>query len=142
MSLMEKIRAVNFAVLIRFGLSSLGTLVVKVLITGLFSHGINEYLSYFLTHCIILFWSYNSHLRFTFKAAHSMSRFWAYTRAVFFIKVLDFILFGLFFTVSTDQLTLSVLLASGIVSVIRFFSVRKALTDIATEPDSNSVSSS
>ena len=71
-----------------------------------------------------------------------MSRFWAYTRAVFFIKVLDFLLFGLFFTVSTDQLTISVLLASGIVSVIRFFSVRKALTDEVVEPESTPVSRS
>lgn len=142
MSLLEKIRAVDFSVLMRFGLSSVGTLLVKVLITWLFSHGINEYLSYFLTHCIILFWSYNSHLRFTFKTTHTMSRFWAYTRAVFFIKVLDFLLFGLFFTVSTDQLTISVLLASGIVSVIRFFSVRKALTDEVVEPESTPVSRS
>ncbi len=129
MNLLDRLRKFDFLVLARFGLSSVGTLVIKVIITWLLSQGANEYLSYFLTHCIILFWSYNSHLRFTFKTTHSVRRFWAYTRAVLVIKVLDFCLFGLFFTMSSDQLTLSVLSASVAVSLIRFFSVRKALTE-------------
>lgn len=136
MGVIEKIREKDLAVLVRFGLSSLVTIAIKIAITWFFSYGLNEYLSYFLTHFIILFWSYYSHLRFTFRSTHSTDRFWAYCKAVIFIKLLDFALFGLFFSFSSEQLSVSVLLASVIVSLVRFLTIRKAL-DIDPEPKSN-----
>lgn len=127
MGVMQKVRETDIRILFRFALSSLGTIVVKITITWLFAHGINEYLSYFMTHCIILFWSYFSHLRFTFRAKHSSGRFWSYCKAVFLIKLLDFVLFGLFFKLSSEELSVSVLLASIVVSMVRFLSIRKAM---------------
>ena len=115
--------------LFRFGLASLASIGVKVGITWFLSHGLNEFVSYFLTHCVLLFWSYFTHLHFTFRSKHSLVRFWSYCKAVFLIKALDFVLFSIFFSVLEDQLSLSVIGASIAVSLIRFLSVRNALSN-------------
>ena len=122
----EKIKK-EVGVLFRFGLASFASIGVKVGITWVLSHGLNEFVSYFLTHCVLLFWSYFTHLHFTFRSKHSLERFWSYCKAVFLIKGLDIVLFSILFSVMADQLSLSVIGASIAVSLIRFFSVRNAL---------------
>jgi len=138
MSILAKVRRRNWAVLFRFALSSLGTMAIKVGLTWLLARGVDEYLSYALTHTAIFFWSYYSHLRFTFNETHTRTRLGAYFRAVVLIKVLDFLLFSVFLKLSSNQLSLSVLIASALVTFARFFSIRQALTKgrrDATDPD-------
>lgn len=122
--------------LLRFGLSSLGTIAVKIGLTWLFARGLNEYASYFITHVVILFWSYFSHLKFTFNERHSVARFWAYTKAVFLIKCADFLIFSALLQVARDQLSLSILVASLTMNIVRFCTIRKAIgASVQPSPD-------
>jgi len=120
-------RRKSLGVLLRFGLSSAGTMAVKVALTWLFAHRLEEHLSYFLTHVLIFFWSYYSHLRFTFDEPHSGRRMWDYFKAVLLLKIADFVLFSLILKVSENELSLSVLIASLVMTSGRFVTVRRAL---------------
>jgi putative flippase GtrA len=126
-------------VLFRFGLSSVGTMAVKVALTWLFAHRLEEHVAYFVTHVLIFFWSYYSHLRFTFNEPHTGRRMWEYFKAVLLLKIADFVLFSLILKVSENELSLSVLIASLVMTSGRFVTVKRALVRrdtavAATEP--------
>lgn len=112
---------------IRFGMSSAVTVCVKIGLTWALAQVMNDYLSYFITHIVILFWSYFSHLKFSFNEEHTWHRFGEYAKAVFLIKLSDYLLFTVVLNVTDGSLTLSVLLASLIMAIIRFVAVRRAM---------------
>jgi hypothetical protein len=112
----------------RFGLSSLLILGIKIGLTWIMATRVNAYVAYAITHVVIFFGSYLAHLKFTFRAVHSGQRMRDFFKSVLFIKLLDYVLFGVIFKASGDELSLSVLLASIAVTFVRFTQMKKALT--------------
>jgi putative flippase GtrA len=114
--------------ILRFGVSSLMMLGIKVALTWIMATGVNAYASYAITHVLLFFFSYVAHLKFTFRVTHSGQRMWDFLKSVILIKILDYALFGVLFKATGDELSLSVLLASVAVTFVRFSQMKKALT--------------
>ncbi len=125
--LIHQMRKIPYRQLFRFGMSSALMLGCKIGLTKLFTSRVDPYVAYSLTHVVVFIGSYYSHLWFTFKSTHSRKRFWQFFKAVLILKVIDFVLFGIFFESSGKELSLSVLLASLAVAFLRFSRMRQAL---------------
>lgn len=121
------------AQLFRFGAASACVLAVKVVLTWIFARLVPSYASYLLTHLVVFFWSYYTQARFTFRVTHSQRRMVEYLKAVLLIKILDYTLFNVIFVVAGDKLTLSVVIASLAISLLRFTQVRRALRAGSTQ---------
>jgi uncharacterized membrane protein YjgN (DUF898 family) len=115
------------AQLIRFVAASACALAVKVVLTLAFARFLPDHASYLLTHVVVFFWSYYTQARFTFRVSHSPKRMVGYLKAVLLIKLLDYGLFTVVLAVARERLTLSIVIASLAISLLRFTQVRRAL---------------
>jgi hypothetical protein len=84
-------------------------------------------IAYAVVHVLMTFVSYGLHARLSFASERSWRGFFRFLRAVIGIKLLDYLTFNIMFAYLEVKALLSVVLATAVIFVARFFVIRKAL---------------
>ncbi len=113
--------------LARYGVNCCVVLAVKLILIVLLTPWLVPAVAYLIVHIVTFFLSYAIHVRQTFRTRHSRSTLLGYLGAVSGFKVLDYLLFTLLVSWNLAA-PLSVLVASSLEAVVKFFVVRRVLT--------------
>lgn len=127
MSLDKLINKDKFTTLLKYGLSCSFVLISKIALTACFMTFLTGSFAYLLTHVLTFFISYETHTRFSFTVEKSELSLLKYFRTVIFFKVLDFLTFSVVFEHLKINAPISIIIASGLIFIIRFVFVKKAL---------------
>lgn len=86
--------------------------------------GFDALVAYSLVHIAVFFLSYFLHVGFTFKQKHSWHSLKVYFKTVLGFKVLDYFVFAVVFTSFEVSSKLAIVLATGILFLLRFSVLR------------------
>jgi len=98
---------------------------VKVLLSHLFFLFMSEQIAYAVVQIPLFLFSYFLHATRTFKTELSWVGMFAYLRVVFVFQLLDYGVFTLAFSKFEIQSTVSVLIATLVIFIVRFYFVRR-----------------
>lgn len=112
----------------RYMAGSGSTLILKIILNEVFmALGVVAWLAYLMTQIAITGYTYIVHSLFTFKAEISIDRFWRYVMSVLMIKIADYVLFNVFFYGGSENSVVSIVIATVLMWMARFFAIRKTL---------------
>ena len=109
----------------RYGLNCGLSLGVKVLLSHLFFLFLSEQVAYAVVQVPLFLFSYFLHATRTFKTGLSWGGMFSFLRVVIVFQLLDYGVFTLAFSKFHIQSTLSVLIATLVIFVVRFYFVRR-----------------
>lgn len=113
---------------IRYGINSACVLGIKLLLAVGLMRVLDAYAAYFIVHIIVFFVSYYIHSRHSFSIRMSWRSMKRYFWAVIAMKLLDYVVFVLAFGYFKITAIESIILATLVIAVIRFFVAQRALT--------------
>jgi putative flippase GtrA len=120
--------------LLRFGLTALLMLALKLGLTHLFARGLHPLGAYLLVQAILTLVSYAAHARFTFRQARSWATFLRYARVIVLFQALDYLIFAVLLAGFAWNTTGSILAATVVIFLLRFFAVRRSFRTLRDEP--------
>lgn len=117
--------------MLRFATTSGLLLGFKLTCMWLLSGHINAQLAYVLVHIVLLFVSYAMHARLSFSSAFTWRSFVRYSRAVAVIKLTDYLIFSVVFSLLKIDALWSVSAATLVVWLLRYGMVSRAFRESA-----------
>lgn len=112
---------------LRYGTNSVVVLCFKLLLVWLLTLWLNAYWAYFWTHICVFLFSYTIHSKYSFRSEMTLSSLKRYFLAVIAIKIFDYLIFAVAFTYFQITALASVIVATLVIAVMRFFLARSAL---------------
>jgi len=113
--------------LVRYAGGSLVMLGVKLALMQLFLRFSTELAAYCLVQVFVFLGSYLLHSRLTFGTPLSWASLRAYLRTMVVFQALDYLVFAVIFTRFAIAPSYVILMATGVVFVLRFVFVRRSL---------------
>lgn len=125
---------------LRYAVIALTILGLKLALTHAFLFLVSPLLSYALTQVFVSVASYLGHARFTFHRPLRWHGFLTYLRVLVVFQILDYLTFAFFLTALGIRTTGSILVATGVIFLLRFIFVRrnfKSQSDLPHHADSS-----
>ena len=114
--------------LVRYALGSVSVLGLKLIITWLLLNAATLLLAYLFVHIAVFFISYAIHARWSFRVPFSLFGVRDYFKTVIAFKIVDYLLFSVFFKLFNIEALWCVVLATLAVALVRFVFVKQALS--------------
>src|SRR5687768_8122767 len=102
-------------------------LAVKLAGVALLTPYMHAAVAYALIHVVTVLLSYVLHAFISFKGTASFRDFWQFLKAVLAVKIADYVVFNVLFTYFEIRALSSVVLATAVIFVVRFITIRRAL---------------
>jgi len=111
----------------RFAANAGVVLAVKLLGLALLTPYIHASIAYALIHVVTVLLSYVLHAFVSFKGTASVRDFFQFLKAVLAVKLADYVVFNVLFAYLEIKALSSVVLATAVIFVVRFLTIRRAL---------------